>query len=117
MHAVAVVHLSIAWGGLFRVLWVGLIAGVGLVALFALGVRVLAARPRPGAVPAGRSWPQHVPLDVGAAGAMASLRGLPPDQATVARARPARHAIVLSATCFVLCAGIALYGLYLLIEG
>ena len=114
MHAITAIHATIAWGGLFKVLWVGLIAGVGLVSLFALGVRVLAARPRPGAVAAGP--PRHVPLDVGAAGAMASLRGLPPDQATVAHARPARHAIVLAATCFVLCAGIALYGLYLLIE-
>jgi hypothetical protein len=113
MHAITAIHMSIAWGGLFKVLWVGLIAGVGLVSLFALGVRALAARPRPGPV---STSPTRVPLDVGAAGAMASVRGLPPDRATVVRERPARHAIVLSAGCFALCAAIALYGLYLLIE-
>jgi hypothetical protein len=40
------VHID--WAGLGTVLWVGLVAGVGLVAVFAVGVRVLAG-------PAGRT--------------------------------------------------------------
>ena len=37
--------MNVDWGGLATVLGVGLIAGVGLVALFALGVRILATQP------------------------------------------------------------------------
>ena len=46
--------MNVDWGGLATVLGVGLIAGVGLVALFALGLRFLATQPEghrsPGAV-------------------------------------------------------------------
>jgi hypothetical protein len=47
---------------------------------------------------------------------MASLRGLPRDRATVVQERPTPQAVVIAAACFALCAAIAGYGLYLLIE-
>jgi hypothetical protein len=78
--------MSIHWAGLADVLLVGLIAGVGLVALFGVGVRLLAqaatvARPGAGS-PAGR---------------------------TVALFRALAYA------CFALCTAIAIYGLTLLL--
>ena len=46
--------MNIHWSGLASVLWIGMIAGVGLVALFAIGIRLLAAEPRAGRSGASR---------------------------------------------------------------
>jgi hypothetical protein len=69
--------MDIHWAGLGSVLLVGLIAGVGLVALFGFGVRLLASEPIGGA-------------------------------ATVSRS--------LAVACFVVCAGVGAYGIYLLLQ-
>jgi hypothetical protein len=37
--------VNIDWGGLWTVLVVGLLAGVGILALFSVGIRVLATQP------------------------------------------------------------------------
>jgi hypothetical protein len=46
--------VDVHWAGLGSVLLVGLIAGVGLVALFGFGVRLLAREPENGAATAAR---------------------------------------------------------------
>jgi hypothetical protein len=81
--------VTINWNGLGSVLLVGLIAGVGLVAVFAAGVRALslnAPRIPPDTTDAG--YPHTPPL--------------------VAR--------VIAGACFLVCAAVGAYGLYLLIK-
>jgi hypothetical protein len=81
--------VTINWTGLRDVAVVGLIAGVGLVALFAIGVRVLST-----------NAPRIAP-DTTDAGAPH---------------KPPPAAIAVASLCFLVCAAVAAYGLYLLIK-
>jgi succinate dehydrogenase/fumarate reductase cytochrome b subunit len=78
------VAVFINWAGMGDVIMVGLIAGVGLVALFAVGVRLLAHDTGSGDETAAHS--------------------------------PSVAAYVGAALCFLVCAVVGIYGLYLLIK-
>jgi hypothetical protein len=81
--------VTVNWHGLGSVVLTGLIAGVGLVSLFAAGVRALsmnAPRIPPDTTDAG--YPHKPPL----------------------------VAWAIAGTCFLVCAAVGAYGLYLLIK-
>ena len=83
--------MNIHWSGLGNVLLVGLIAGVGLVALFGVGIRLLG---------------QAAEADE-------------PRTATGAATAAGGHARVLTALaylCFAVCAAVAAYGITLLLN-
>jgi hypothetical protein len=92
--------VDIHWEGLGNVLLVGLIAGVGLVALFAVGVRLLT-----------QASPEMARIDGNRAGRNRGDGNRPDD------ARPDNRPLqVLAFVCFGLCTAIAVYGIILLLH-
>lgn len=102
--------MDIRWAGLGDVVLVGLIAGVGLVALFGFGIRLLgmAAETRANAMEEAMKPASIRPGARQTATAATGGDGRAEGQARLLQA--------LAYLCFVVCAGVAIYGITLLLR-